>query len=443
MKAIDMTTGSAAKKILIFSLPIFLGNVFQQIYGLSDAFVVGRYLGTAPMGAIGASAAFITFINSILIGLCMGSGVLFSLLWGARSHEELSVAVSTSAIFIMAMTCLVSLLSIVFLKPLLLLFQVPQEAIPLAGDYLLIILAGLPFMALYNIGAAVLRSVGDSRTPLIFLIFSSLVNVAFDFILVLWIPMGVRGPALSTFAAQLFSGLPLCVYAIKKLDKVRLRFRFDRAMFRRVAQYSVLTSLQQSIMNFGILLVQGLVNSFGVVAMAAFSAGVRVDAFAYMPAQDFGNAFATYAAQNKGAGLKDRIRQGFRSAMIITTVFCAVVTALVWAFAPQLIAIFLPDDPAAIAAGARYLRVEGAFYILIGYLFLFYALYRGLGHFRTSIVLTVTSLGIRVSLSYALVGLGFGMTGIWWSIPIGWAAADLTGMVTYRRLAREGKLIKG
>ncbi len=440
MKTIDMTTGHAAKKILLFSLPIFLGNVFQQIYGLSDAFVVGRFLGTASMASIGASAAFITFINSILIGLCMGSGVLFSSLYGARSSDELSSAISTSAIFILAMTCLISMLSIICLSPLLSAFQVPPEAVPLARDYLLIILAGLPFMALYNIGAAVLRAVGDSKTPLIFLIISSVVNVAFDFILVLWVPMGVRGPALSTFAAQLFSGLPLCVYAIRKLNFIKLRFRFERAIFRRVAQYSVLTSLQQSIMNFGILLVQGLVNSFGVVAMAAFSAGVRIDAFSYMPAQDFGNAFATYTAQNKGAGKEERIRQGFRSAIVITTVFCAAVTVLVWAFAPQLIAIFLPGDAQAIAAGARYLRIEGAFYVLIGYLFLFYALYRGMGYFQTSIMLTVISLGTRVALSYLLVGLGGGLESIWWSIPIGWAAADLTGMIRYRRLQKTKRI---
>lgn len=436
-----MTSGSAARKILLFSLPIFLGNVFQQIYGLSDAFVVGRFLGTAPMASIGASSALIVFINSILIGLCMGSGVLFSALYSSRCYEDLSSAVSTSAIFILLMTCAVSLLSIWFLDPLLVLFQVPPEAMPLAREYLLIVMAGLPFMALYNIGAAVLRAIGDSKTPLIFLILASVVNVAFDFILVLWIPMGVRGPALSTLGAQLFSGIPLCIYAVRKLGFLKLRLRFEKTMFRRVAECSVLTSLQQSIMNFGILLVQGLVNSFGVVAMAAFGAGVRIDAFGYMPAQDFGNAFATYVAQNKGAGKAQRIQTGFKAAILCTTAFCALITAGVWVFAPQLIAIFLPSDAAAIAEGARYLRIEGAFYVLIGYLFLFYALYRGLGHFRTSIVLTVISLGIRVGLSYLLVWQGVGLGGIWWSIPIGWAAADLAGCLRYRKLKQIGGLL--
>lgn len=437
-----MTTGSASKKILLFSFPIFLGNVFQQIYGLSDAFVVGRFLGTAPMASIGASSALIIFINSILIGLCMGSGILFSALYGSRCYEKLSSAISTSAIFILIMTCIISLLSALCLHPLLLLFQVPEEAMPLAKEYLLIILAGLPFMALYNIGAAVLRSIGDSKTPLIFLILASVINVAFDFILVLWIPMGVRGPALSTFAAQLLSGVPLCIYTIKKLDFLKLHLHFEKAMFRSVAQYSIMTSLQQSIMNFGILLVQGLVNSFGVVAMAAFSAGVRIDAFGYMPAQDFGNAFATYVAQNKGARKEERIRKGFRSAILCTTAFCFVITVTVWAFAPQLIAIFLPDDAAAIIVGAQYLRIEGAFYILIGYLFLYYALYRGLGHFRTSIVLTIISLGIRVCLSYLLVWLDLGLNSIWWSIPIGWAVADLAGYGRYRYLKRNKKILQ-
>lgn len=438
MKAIDMTTGNPAKKILLFSLPIFLGNVFQQIYSMSDTIVVGRFLGKEALAAVGASSALIVFIYAILIGLCMGSGVLFAELHGAKKHEELSVAISTATIFIFTVTALIAALSLLFLDPLIALFQVPEAAFALAKSYLSIILAGLPFMFLYNMAAAVLRAVGDSKTPLIFLIVASVINVAFDFILVLWIPLGVRGPAWSTFAAQLISGVPLCIYAVKKLHFVPIRLRFEQEMFERVAKYSVLTSLQQSIMNFGILLVQGLVNSFGIIAMASFTAGVRIDTFAYMPAQDFGNAFATYIAQNKGAGEEERIRSGFRAAMICSTIFCAVISVCVWVFAPQLIRLFVPDDAAVIAAGAQYLRIEGTFYVLIGYLFLHYAFYRGLGHFNTSIFLTIVSLGIRVVLSYILVWLGFGLHSIWWSIPIGWALADAVGFVRYRQLSKRG-----
>ena len=431
MQNIDMTVGSPTKKMLLFTLPIFLGNVFQQIYSISDTFVVGRFLGKEALAAIGASSALVIFINAIIIGLCMGSGVLFAEFFGAKNDNLLSKAVSTAGIFIGGITVAISAFFLILLEPLIRLFQVPEPAIHYAQDYLLIILSGLLFMMLYNFATAVLRAVGDSQTPLVFLVLSSVVNVALDFILVLYTPLGVKGPAWSTVAAQVCSGVPLCWYAVKKLN-VPLRLQFDQLMFRKVAQYSVLTSIQQSIMNFGILLVQGLVNSFGVVATAAFTVGVRIDTFAYMPAQDFGNAFAIYVAQNRGAKQRSRIRQGLRGAFYCVTVFCIVISVVVWLWAPQLIALFSPDL-GVINIGAQYLRIEGLFYSLIGYLFLFYALFRGMGQFKTSIVLTIVSLGTRVALSYSLVWLGFGLNSIWYSIPIGWALADLVGMICYKR----------
>lgn len=429
-----MTEGNPTKKILQFTLPIFLGNLFQQIYSVSDTFVVGRFIGKEALAAVGACSAIVVFITSILIGLCMGSGVYFSDLYGSKDNEKLARAISTASIFIFGITCVLMIASIALIEPLMRVFNIPEAVMGMARDYLLIILYGMPFMFLYNMATAILRALGDSRTPLIFLIVASVVNVAFDFILVTVIPMGVRGPALSTFGAQLVSGVPLAIYAVKKLSFMKLRPIFDVPIFRTVARYSLLTSLQQSIMNFGILMVQGLVNSFGVVTMAAFAVGVKIDAFAYMPAQDFGNAFSTYIAQNKGAGNTDRIRQGFRSAILCATIFSLVLTAFVFAFAPQLIALFSTDDAAVIQTGAEYLRIEGMFYVLIGYLFLFYGFYRGLGAFKTSIVLTVVSLGTRVLLSYALVAMGYGVTSIWASIVVGWALADVLGFVMYHKM---------
>lgn len=437
MKTIDLTTGNPTKKILFFTLPIFLGNVFQQIYSMSDTIVVGRFLGKEALAAVGSSSALVIFVSAILIGLCMGSGVLFAELFGAKKYDNLSAAISTAAIFIFIVTILICGIGIIFLDPLIRLFQVPEAAFALSKDYLLIIFAGLPFMFLYNIASVILRAVGDSKTPLIFLIVASVINVAFDFILVLYTDLGVKGPAWSTFAAQLCSGVPLYLYTTKKLKFIRFRLHFDKALFREVAKYSIMTSLQQSIMNFGILLVQGLVNSFGVVAMAAFTAGVRIDTFAYMPAQDFGNAFATYIAQNKGAGKGDRIRQGFRSSLLCVTIFCGIISLGVILFAPQLISLFVPGDRAVIETGANYLRIEGALYILIGYLFLHYGLFRGLGRFNTSIGLTILSLGTRVALSYSLVWMGLGLYSIWWSIPIGWALADIAGFVCYWKLQKQ------
>lgn len=438
LRTVDMTTGSPTKKILAFTLPIFLGNLFQQIYSISDTFVVGRFIGKEALAAVGACSAMVVFITSILIGLCMGSGVLFADFYGAKDHKSLSLAISTSGLFIFGITLVIMLGFLLFINPLMALFNIPTEAMDLAKSYITIIIWGLPFMFLYNFATAILRALGDSKTPLLFLIGASVINVAFDFILVLVIPLGVRGPALSTFGAQLLSGVPMALYAFKKLGFLKLKLHFNKNIFQKVAKYSLLTSLQQSIMNFGILMVQGLVNSFGVVTMAAFAIGVKIDAFAYMPAQDFGNAFATYIAQNKGANKTDRIRQGFKGAILCSTVFSLVITALVMVLAPKLIGLFSPTDSQIIQMGGEYLRIEGAFYVLIGYLFIHYGFFRGLGNFKASIILTLVSLGTRVALSYLFVFLGFGVTSIWWSIVIGWVAADLLGFSIYvKKFPRE------
>lgn len=443
MKSIDMTTGSPTKKILMFSFPILLGNIFQQIYSLSDTFVVGRFLGNDALAAVGASSALIVLINSIIIGLCMGASVLFAEYFASKNFTQLSKVISTSSIFIALFSFVVSLLMIIFLNPLLKIFQIPIEVFPLARSYLYTVLSGLIFLSLYNIAAAVLRAHGDSRTPLIFLIISTTINVAFDFIFVLFTPLGVIGPALSTLLAQIGSGLPLFIYMLKKMGYLRIKFRFDKAVFKKVLSYSVLTSLQQSIMNFGILLVQGLVNSFGVVAIAAFAIGVRVDAFAYMPAQDFANGFAIFVSQNRGAKQYERIKKGFNRAILTSSLFCGAITVSMMLLAPTFIRLFSPENIEVIAVGSTYLRIEGLFYILIGYLFLFYALNRGLGKFKTSIILTITSLGTRVFISYLFVALGFGITSIWWSIPLGWGLADGLGLILYQRVKKDDfKIIK-
>lgn len=437
MKTIDMTAGSPTKKMLLFSLPILLGNLFQQVYSLSDTLVVGRFLGKEALAAVGSSSAIVVLINSIIIGLCMGASVLFAEYFASKNNDKFAKAISTSSIFIAGLSLLVSFLMIIFINPLLWLFQIPSEAFRLARDYLYIVLSGLVFLSLYNLSAAILRAKGDSKTPLIFLIVSTTINVAFDFIFVLFTPLGVMGPALSTLVAQIASGLPLFIYMLHKMKYLHIKPIFDKPVFKKVLSYSVLTSLQQSIMNFGILLVQGLVNSFGVIAIAAFAIGVRIDAFAYMPAQDFANGFAFYVSQNRGAHQYERICQGFKRAIIASTIFCGVITLIMLFFAPTFIRLFAPEDLEVITLGSDYLRIEGVFYILIGYLFLFYALNRGLGKFKTSIVLTITSLGTRVLISYVLVALSFGIRSIWWSIPLGWALADILGLYLYRQVKKD------
>ena len=340
------------------------------------------------------------------------------------------------------MTCLIFCVSFFLLDQFLLLLQVPESIFEDTKLYIQIILYGLFFTFLYNFGAAIIRSIGNSLIPLLFLVIASVINIVLDIVLIVAFHMGVAGAAIATVIAQTVSAILIVGYYQMKIPMLRLKrenLRLDRELLKRVASNSVLNSIQQSIMNFGILMVQGLVNSFGVSAMAAFAAGVKIDAFAYMPVQDFGNAFSTYIAQNYGARKMGRIKTGIRQAMKLSLFFSAVVSLLIFLFAEQLMGIFVREEEI-IQIGASYLRIEGAFYMGIGLLFLLYGLYRGLGKAQMSIVLTVISLGSRVLLAYVLAPIpGIGLSGIWWAIPIGWILADLTGLLYWKRCQKAWK----
>ncbi len=295
------------------------------------------------------------------------------------------------------------------------------------------IYTGILAVFLYNFFASFLRAVGNSVVPLAFLAVSAALNIVLDLWFVIGLKWGVSGAAAATVISQYLSGLGIAVYSLAKFPQLRpeKRVHISLQSVKSISSFSVLTCVQQSVMNLGILMVQGLVNSFGPTVMAAFAAAVKIDAFAYMPVQDFGNAFSTFIAQNYGAGEKERIKKGLKGAVLSAFAFCIVVSALVFVFAGPLMGLFVEaGESAIIAEGVLYLRIEGAFYWGIGCLFLLYGLYRGLGRPGMSVVLTVVSLGTRVVLAYILSG-PVGVTGIWWSVPIGWVLADTVGLVYY------------
>ncbi|QQO08823.1 MATE family efflux transporter [Breznakiella homolactica] len=436
---LDMTKGPPARLMIRFALPLLAGNLFQQLYNIADTLIVGRYLGREALAAVGSAFAIIVLVNSILIGLSMGAAVLFAQLFGAREYRKLKSAITMAAVFIFGITVILSAGTFFFTDGIISLYRMPPETLNYAGDYLRCIFAGLIFVSLYNFSANILRAQGDSKSPLFFLTAACIINIILDFCFVLGFGMGVFGAALATVIAQAISGISCTIWTVKKLRFPEFKksdHGFDRGLFSLVSRYALLTAMQQSVMNFGIVLIQGLVNTFGAALMAAFAAGVKIDAFAYMPVQDFGNALATYTAQNTGAGHDDRVRSGLRWAALISGIFSVFVSVLVFIFAESLIGIFLRDsDREVTAMGAQYLRIEGAFYALIGFLFLFYGFYRGLGRAGMSIILTITSLGTRVLLAYSLAP-GFGYKAIFWAIPIGWFLADLLGLLVWLKTRR-------
>ena len=430
----NLTQGPITKTLVFFALPMIGGNMLQQLYNIADTLIVGRFIGSGALAAVGSSYTLMTF----LLGLCMGSGAVFSIRYGEGDMEKLHESLGASFVLILAVAAVLNLAVFLLIDPIMYLLQVPEEIYAMMREYLWVIFWGILATFLYNYFACLLRAVGNSVAPLIFLAVSSVMNIVLDLWFVLGFHWGVAGAAFATVLSQYVSGIGLAVYTYWKTPEFRIQPRYLKpkpAMLKEIGQFSFLTSVQQSVMNLGILMVQGLVNSFGTVIMAAFAAAVKIDSFAYMPAQEFGNAFSTFVAQNYGAGKSGRIREGIKKAVLMSVGFCLVISLLVFIFARPLMTIFVdPSETEILAAGVEYLRIEGAFYCGIGCLFLLYGLYRAIKRPGMSVVLTIFSLGTRVVLAYALSAIDFiGVTGIWWSVPIGWALADLVGFLYYKK----------
>ena len=441
----DLTHGPVMKTMLRFAVPMILGNLMQQCYNIVDTLIVGQFLGAGALAAVGSAFSLMTFLTSILLGLAMGSGTVFSMRFGQKDALGLKEGILASFTLLGAVTVVLNVAVFLGIDWIIRVLQTPADLVGLMREYLIVIFAGLVGIFLYNFFASLLRSIGNSVVPLLFLAVSAVLNIALDLWFVAGLNRGVAGAAEATVISQYVSGIGIAVYTwvkcpelIRKDKAVRLRW----SRVREITSYSALTCLQQSIMNLGILAVQGLVNSFGTTVMAAFAAAVKIDAFAYLPVQDFGNAFSIFTAQNFGAGKTDRIRKGIRAASFTSMLFGLLISIAVFVFAEPLMTLFIDaGETAVIAEGVRYLRIEGAFYYLIAALFLLYGLYRALGKPGMSVVLTIVSLGIRVALAYALAPIPlFGVVGIWWSVPIGWLLADALGLIYY--LAKRKTLLK-
>jgi putative MATE family efflux protein len=445
MMKTDLTHGPVMKTMLRFAVPMILGNLMQQCYNIADTLIVGQFLGAGALAAVGSAFSLMTFLTSILLGLAMGSGTVFSMRFGQKDELGLKEGILASFTLLGAVTVVLNVAVFLGIDWIIRVLQTPADLVGLMREYLIVIFAGLVGIFLYNFFASLLRSIGNSVVPLLFLAVSAVLNIALDLWFVAGLNRGVAGAAEATVISQYVSGIGIAVYTwvkcpelIRKDRAVRLRW----SRVREITSYSALTCLQQSIMNLGILAVQGLVNSFGTTVMAAFAAAVKIDAFAYLPVQDFGNAFSIFTAQNFGAGKTDRIRKGIRVATLTSMLFGLLISIAVFVLAEPLMTLFIDTgETAVIAEGVRYLRIEGAFYYLIAALFLLYGLYRALGKPGMSVVLTIVSLGIRVALAYALAPIPlFGVVGIWWSVPIGWLLADALGLIYY--LAKRKTLLK-
>lgn len=441
MKEINFTHGNITGKMIQFAWPMIAGNFLQQLYNVADTVIVGKFLGPNALAAVGSAYTLMTFITSVLLGLSLGSGAVFSMRFGEQNWTKLKNDVAAAFILIATITVIMNIAAFAAIELIMTLMMVPGEVRPLMHDYLAGVFWGIGAVFIYNFVASLLRAVGDSLSPLVFLGVAAAVNIILDLWFVIGMERGVQGAAYATVIAQWLAAVGIALFSFWRKPELRIKIseiHFKISAIKDIFAESGLTCMQQSVMNFGILMVQGLVNSFGATVMAAFAVAVKIESFAYMPLQDMGNAFATFAAQNYGAGKWERIRNGISSATRLMLFFSLPVAVAVVFFAEELLLIFIrPEEKEILAAGVEYLRIVGPFLALIGGLFLLYGLFRAVNRPGVSLVLTVVSLGTRVLLAYILSSFdSIGVHGIWWAVPIGWLLADVSGIALWRRVCR-------
>ncbi|MEG0250277.1 MAG: MATE family efflux transporter [Peptostreptococcus sp.] len=432
----DLTEGSITKKLLRFTLPLMVGNMLQQFYNIADTLIVGKFLGKNSLAAVGSSYTLMVFLTSIILGLCMGSSAFFSIQYGQKKIDDLKNSFFMSFVMIGVVAVVINILVYVFLDEIITLLRIPPEIYDIMRSYLFYVFMGIMATFLYNFFASLLRALGNSLVPLLFLFISTILNIVLDLIFILYFKWGVNGAAIATVIAQYVSGIGIMLYYLLCFPEFRVEKKhmfWNTSTIKGIGNLSFLTCAQQSVMNLGILAVQGLVNSFGTIVIAAFAIAVKIDSLAYMPVQDFGNAFSTFVAQNYGAKKYDRISKGMKISLISVFIFCAIISSIIILFAEPLMRIFIDaSQTEIIAIGAKYLRIEASFYFGIGLLFLFYGYYRAINKAAISMVLTIISLGSRVILAYTLSAIpSIGITGIWISVPIGWLLADAIGIFYY------------
>lgn len=304
MKEINLTEGLIFQKLIRFSLPMIAGNLLQQVYNLVDTLIVGKFLGADALASVGSAYTLMIFITSIIIGLCMGSGAFFSADYGAGNEKKLKEDIWLSFWFILSVSAVICTVVYPGMGLILRILQTPQELMVLTREYVAVVFAGIIFVFLYNFFAYLLRAMGNSLIPLVFLAISSVINIVLDIWFVVGLNLGVGGAALATVIAQAVAGIGIAVYALITLPVIRHngeKIKWNGHRLKEIIKNDVATGIQQSVMNFGILMIQGLVNSFGTTVMASFAAAVKIDTIAYMPAQEFGNAYSLFVSQNYGA----------------------------------------------------------------------------------------------------------------------------------------------
>jgi len=420
----DLTQGGETRTIIAFALPMLIGNVFQQFYNMVDSVVVGNFVGTTALAAVGTAFPVIFLMISLVMGLTMGTMVLVSQYFGAKDEARVRATVDTGYITLFWMGLVMSIVGVLTTDALLTLLKVPADVFPEASAYLRIIFSGLLAMFGYNAISAVLRGLGDSKTPLYLLMAASLLNIVLDLLFVVAFGWGVPGVAWATVVSQGASFLGGLIWVNKKNRLVSLDVRhlvFDRQIFKHSLRIGLPSGIQQTMVSLGMMALTRIVNGHGTATIAAFSAASRLDSFASMPAMNLSQAISTFTGQNMGAGKTERVKRGHLSAVIIGGAISIAVGAAVIIFGKPLMGMFTRDAEV-MAIGARYLTIVGATYLLFSTMFINNGVMRGAGDAFIPMINTILALWVvRIPCAILFsVYLGMGADGIWWSVPAGW-----------------------
>lgn len=430
----DLTKGNEGKLIFYFAVPMILGNFFQIFNTLVDSIIVGNYIGKSALAAIGSAFPVIYALISLVIGISGGISIVISQYYGAKDLNSVKRAIDTAFIFLLSSSALLGIVGIIFAPEIFSMLHLSDEAMNEAIIYMRIYLSGIVFMAGFNGAMGILRGLGDSKTPLYFLIITTISNILLELLFIVWLRMGIEGAAWATIGSQIL-GFSISIFYLNRSHAVvRLRFFkmvFDKQIFKLSLKIGLPSGMQQIFVALGMVALIRIVNEFGTNAMAAYTIAGRIDSFAALPAMNFSMALASFVGQNIGAGHIGRVKRGLKYTILMSGSVAILVSLLIGLFAHPLMEAFT-NDTAVIELGSHYLWIVCSFYLLFTLMFAFTGVLRGAGDTLIPMFITLFSLWIiRIPIAVFLSSK-IGITGVWWAIPIAWGLGMIASFIYYR-----------
>lgn len=440
----DMTKGNEVKLLLLFAVPMLIGNIFQQFYNMADSIIVGKYVGSNALGAVGAVGNLNFLFFSLCLGLSSGLGILISQFFGAGETEYVKKIIANAIYITLASGVLMSICSILLAKPILTWMQTPEENFADALVYMQIVCGATIVVAVYNTISAILRALGDSKTPLIFLVVACAINVALDFLLVLGFQMGVAGAAWATVIAQAVAAAGSIIFGVKKNPYLKLEarhFKLDWSIIKKGFQIGLPIAVQNALIAFSCVALQSVVNRYGATVMAAFTATSRVEQLVQQPFNSLGTAVSTFAGQNVGAGQYDRVKKGCKKSIVIVLIFSVVMIAVMFLFGKPIVSLFI-NEPEVIEIGAKGLQITSLMYFGLGLIYVMRGMLNGVGDATFAMVNGITEVVGRIGFAILLMSIpGIGMWGVWYTNGFTWVLTGAANLLRYMQGKWKGKAV--